>query len=240
LRGFSFNNFSFKLNKLCKYAGLENLIKQVIPNCGITCFGLVFFPKYSGISIIHIEKKIDKIDIDSNQTQVVESKTYDLIYNFVDYLKTRTYSYEKGNKVRKFWLSKSNIPDVYNISEKENGERVDIAHIPNIKISHLCDEKVLEDELVDIVLDDNELEEDENEGDEIPFPRPHRLFQHSRPQPRGREMDHQGINNQRRFPPDRAHPRQGCSRGIDLLPSPRQGQRREGRPFPCRRVLPFP
>jgi len=138
-------NFSFKLNKLCKYDGLENLIKQVIPNCGIPCYGLVFFPKYSGISIIHIEKKIDKIDIDSNQTKVVDSKTYELIYNFVDYLKTRTYSYEKGSKTRKFWLSKSNIPDVYNISEKENGDRVDIAHIPNIKISHMCDEKVLED-----------------------------------------------------------------------------------------------
>ena len=139
------NNFSFKLNKLCRYDGLENLIKQVIPNCGITSFGLVFFPKYSGISIIHIEKKNEKVDIDSNQTQVVDSKTYELIYNFVDYLKTRTYSYEKGAKTRKFWLSKSNIPDVYNISEKENGDRVDIAHIPNIKISHLCNEKVLED-----------------------------------------------------------------------------------------------
>jgi len=139
------NNFTFKLNKLCTYDGLDNLIKQVIPTCGIVSNGLVFFPKFSGISIIHIEKKHNKIDIDSNQTQVIESKTYDLIYNFVDYLKTRTYSYEKGNKVRKFWLSKSNIPDVYNISEKENSERIDIAHIPNIKISHLCDESVLEE-----------------------------------------------------------------------------------------------
>jgi hypothetical protein len=139
------NNFSFKLNKLCKYDGIENLIKNVIPNCNIQCHGLVFFPKLSGISIIHIEKKNDKIAIDTNQTQVVESKTYDLIYNFVDYLKTRTYSYEKAAKIRKLWLSKSNIPDVYNISEKENGERIDIAHIPNIKISHLCNEKVLED-----------------------------------------------------------------------------------------------
>ena len=138
-------NFSFKLNKLCKYDGLENLINVIIPSCNIPCFGLVFFPKLSGISIIHIEKKVDKIDIDSNQTQLVESKTYELIYNFVDYLKNRTYSYEKGNKTRKLWLSKSNIPDVYNISEKENGDRIDIAHIPNIKISHMCDAQVLED-----------------------------------------------------------------------------------------------
>ena len=136
------SNFSFKLNKLWKYENVENLIRNVIPNCNISCQGLVFYPKYSGISIIHIEKKQEKLVIESNQTQVIESKTYDLIYNFVDYLKTRTYPYEKGVKTRKFWLSKSNIPDVYNISEKENSERIDIAHIPNIKISHMCSEKI--------------------------------------------------------------------------------------------------
>ena len=79
---------------------------------------------------------------------MVESKSYDLIYNFVDYLKSRTYSYEKGNKTRKFWLSKTIIPDVYNISEKENGERIDIAHIPNIKISHMCNETIKDDAFV--------------------------------------------------------------------------------------------
>jgi hypothetical protein len=136
------SNFTFKLNKLCKYQEIENLITNVIPNCNIVSQGLVFYPKFSGISIIHIEKKQEKLEIETNQTQVIESKTYDLIYNFVDYLKTRTYPYEKGAKIRKFWLSKSNIPDVYNISEKENGERIDIAHIPNIKISHMCSEKI--------------------------------------------------------------------------------------------------
>jgi len=138
-------NFSFKLNKLWKYDGLEDLIKNVITNCTFTCQGLVFYPKYSGISILHIERKSDKIDIETNQTQKIESKTYDLIYNFVDYLKTRTYSYEKSNKIRNFWLSKTAIPDVYNISEKENSERIDIALIPNIKISHMCNEKISED-----------------------------------------------------------------------------------------------
>lgn len=135
-------NFSFKINKLWTYNELEDLIKNIIPNCSISCNGLVFYPKLSGIFIIHIEKKLDKIEIETSQQQKIESKSYDLIYNFVDYLKSRTYSYEKGNKIRKFWLSKTNIPDVYNISEKDNGERIDIAHIPNIKISHMCDENI--------------------------------------------------------------------------------------------------
>lgn len=139
------DNFVFKLNKLYTYSELENLIKNLIPSCNIPTQGLVFYPKLSGVSIIHIEKKIDKVDIETNQVQVVEAKTYDMIYNFVDFIKTRTYSYEKGSKTRKFWLSKSNIPDVYNLSEKDDSERIGIVHIPNIKISHLCDENIKED-----------------------------------------------------------------------------------------------
>jgi hypothetical protein len=139
------SNFSFKINKLWTYKDLNNLIKNIIPTCSIPCNGLVFYPKYSGIFIIHIEKKNDKIEIETSQNQNIEAKTYDIIYNFVDFLKSRTYSYEKGNKFRKLWVSKSNIPDVYNLSEKENGERIDIAHIPNIKISHLCKDTIKED-----------------------------------------------------------------------------------------------
>ena len=139
------DNFVFKLNKLYSYNDLTELIEKLIPNCSIPTQGLVFYPKYSGISIIHIEKKVDKVDIETNQQPTFESKTYDMIYNFVEYIKTRTYSYEKSNKARKYWLSKSNIPDVYNISEKEDSERLGIAHIPNLKISHLCDDQVKED-----------------------------------------------------------------------------------------------
>lgn len=141
-------NFSVKINKLCDYKGLENLINNVLPSCNIPIQGLVFYPKYSGVSIIHIEKKIDKIDIETCQNQIVESKTYDMIYNFVDFIKTRVYSYEKGSKIRKFWLSKSNIPDVYNLSEKEDSDRLGIVHIPNVKISHMCDEKIKDDSSV--------------------------------------------------------------------------------------------
>ena len=135
-------NFLVKINKLCDYEGLENLINIVLPNCDIPIQGLVFFPKYSGVSIIHIEKKSEKIDIETNQNQIIENKSYDIIYNFANFLRERIYSYEKGDKTKKFWLSKSNIPDVYNLSEKEDSERLGIAHIPNIKISHMCNEKM--------------------------------------------------------------------------------------------------
>ena len=122
------DNFSVKLNKLCNYDSLENLIKDVIPSCNIPIQGLVFYPKYSGISIIFIVNKVNKVDIETTQVQSEESKTYDMIYHFVDFIKERVYSYEKGSKTRKFWLSKTNIPDVYNLSEKEDSEKIGIAH----------------------------------------------------------------------------------------------------------------
>jgi hypothetical protein len=40
------------------------------------------------------------------------------------------------------WLSRTIIPDVYDISEKENGDKEGIALIPNLKTSHLCDNLV--------------------------------------------------------------------------------------------------
>lgn len=139
------DNFVFKLNKLYTYEDLKNLIENIMPSCSIQTQGLVFYPKYSGISIIHIEKKVDKVDIVVNQQPTFESKTYDMIHNFVDYMKTRSYSYENGNKNRKYWLSRTNIPDVYNLSEKEDGEKIGIAHVPNLKTSHLCDENIKDD-----------------------------------------------------------------------------------------------
>jgi len=138
------DNFSIKLNTLCKYDGLENLIDNILPNCSIPTHGLVFYPKYSGISIIYIVKKFNKVDIETNQVQNSESKTFDMINNFDKYIKNRVYSFENGPKTRIYWLSRTNIPDVYNLSEKEDSEKLGIAHIPSIKTSHLCDEKIKE------------------------------------------------------------------------------------------------
>lgn len=138
------DNFIFKLNKLYTYDSIRELIENLIPNCSIPTQGLVFYPKQSGVSVIHIEKRMDKVNIETNQEQKIDAKSYDMIYNFVDFIKTRVYSYEKGTKTRKFWLTKSNIPDVYDLSEKEDDIKLGIAHIPNIKISHLCDSVISE------------------------------------------------------------------------------------------------
>lgn len=135
------NNFDFKLNKLYKYSELEELIAN-LPKLPISTNGITFYPKFSGINNIHIEKKNEKVDISSSNNEIIEQKSYNIIHNFVDFLKSRTYSYELTGKTKVLWLSKTMIPDVYDISEKENGEKLGIAMIPNLKISQMCDDKI--------------------------------------------------------------------------------------------------
>jgi hypothetical protein len=131
-------NFLFKLNKIYKYSELEEMInglhKMTIPTNGI-----IFYPKVSGINIIFIETKTDKVNINTQNTEIIENKSYHIIHDFVDFLKSRTYSYEQNGQTSPYWLSRTLIPDVYDISEKENGEKIGIALIPNLKISQMCD-----------------------------------------------------------------------------------------------------
>jgi hypothetical protein len=134
-------NFEFKLNKLYKYDELENLINNM-SKLSIGTNGIIFYPKFSGINNIHIEKKIDKIDINTNNKEIIEQKSYHIIHDFVNFLKSRSYSYESGEKIKILWLTRTLIPDVYNISEKENGDKESIALIPNLKISQMCDELI--------------------------------------------------------------------------------------------------
>jgi hypothetical protein len=143
------NNFSFKLNKLYEYSDLPELISKIIPECGILSNGIVFYPKQSGNCILHIEKKIDKIEIQSSQIEKIEPKSYDLIVNFINFLEARSYSYEKENKHRIFYICKTEIPDVYNLFNKKDEPKLCIAHIPNLKISHYC-EKNITNQLVKI------------------------------------------------------------------------------------------
>lgn len=134
-------NFVFKINKLSTYSDLKNLIEKIIPNCGIKNQGLIFYPKYSGINVLYLDKQQEKVEIISKERNhsEIEPKSYDLISNMVDCLKERSYSYEKNGKVRKLWLKITEIPDVYNIFEKNNSDnKLGIAHIPNLKISHMC------------------------------------------------------------------------------------------------------
>jgi hypothetical protein len=131
-------NFTFKLNKLYKYNELPDLINKIIPSCGIESNGIIFYPKQSGNSIIHIDKKQDKITIESSQNEIIELKTINIIYNFTEFLKSRVYSYEKENKHKIFLISKTSIPDVYELYNKKDEPKIGIAHIPNLKISQYC------------------------------------------------------------------------------------------------------
>jgi hypothetical protein len=132
------SNFSFKVNKLYKYNDLEKLIHEIIPNCGIPSNGLIFYPKLSGIVVLYIDKKIEKVDIESKQDEKIINRSFDIIYNFKEFLNSRTYSYEKESKRKILWIKKTDIPDVYNLYEKKDNPKIGIAHIPNLKISHYC------------------------------------------------------------------------------------------------------
>jgi len=132
------SNFIFKINKLYKYGDIEKLINEIMPNCGLNNNGLIFYPKISGIVVLYIDKKIEKININSNQEEKINTRSFDLIYNFKEFLIERTYSYEKDPKRKIFWIKKTDIPDVYNLYDKKDQPKIGIAHIPNIKISHYC------------------------------------------------------------------------------------------------------
>ncbi len=137
------SNFDFKLNKLYKYSELESLIGN-LNKLSISTNGIIFYPKFSGVNVLHIEKKSDKVDITSNNHEVIEQKSYHIIHDFVNFLKSRTYSYESNGKTKLLWLSRTIIPDVYDIAEKENGDKLGIALIPNLKTSQLCDDIILD------------------------------------------------------------------------------------------------
>lgn len=124
------NNFKFKINKLYNYDDIELLVNNVIPKCEIEIIGLIFYPKYSGITIIHIEKKIEKVIINNDNN--IDNNSYHLIKNIVEFLSTRTYSYENGKK-EELIIEKTDITDVYNLYR--DNKRIGIAHIPNMKTS---------------------------------------------------------------------------------------------------------
>ena len=131
------DNFLLKINKLSRYDNLEKLIKS-LPILEYKTSGLVFYPKISGSITIFIERKETKVNINTNDN--IEEKSYDIISNFVNFLKNRTYSYEKEGKTKILYLNRTLIPDVYNLYD--NDEKIGIALIPNLKISQMCDKEV--------------------------------------------------------------------------------------------------
>jgi hypothetical protein len=135
-------NFNFKLNKLYEYSELKDFVYNILPTLSIPVNGITFFPKFSGINIVHIEKKNDKVTINNtNSIPKIDSPSYHIIHEFVSFLKNRNYSYETG-KIKELWLTRTQIPDVYDVSENDNSDKIGIAHIPNLKISHYCDNNI--------------------------------------------------------------------------------------------------
>ena len=143
------NNFDFKINKLYNYTELIELINTTLPQIKQLVNGIIFYPKFSGVNILHLDKKVEKnitltdnITVENKSSDIIEQKSYSMINDFVNFLKNRTYSYEKNGKMNVLWLSRTEIPDVYNINENLDTEKLGIALIPNLKISHLCNDYI--------------------------------------------------------------------------------------------------
>ena len=134
----SCKNFLIKVNRLYNYDDIDNIVNDVIPKCDIDILGLVFFPKYSGITTIYIEKKQEKVDIENN-IEKVSNESYHLIKNIVEFLSQRKYSYEEG-KTTKLYIKKTEITDVYNLYDEDT--KVGIAHVPNMKTSLMLQKNV--------------------------------------------------------------------------------------------------
>ena len=147
------DNFIFKLNKLYDYEDIDDIKKRAEKRDSndIPIVGLEFFPKFSGISVVWlnrkknarvtIENKISNVSYEKN----IENFSYDLIHNLPKVLMQRTYGYENGTERKKLYLKKTNITDVYNVYKIKDKKRIGIAHIPNFKISRTCQEKVTDE-----------------------------------------------------------------------------------------------
>ena len=137
--------FIFKVIKLYDYSNLNNLISSVNK---LNYSSIIFYPKISGINIIFLNiKNNNYINSNKNTTildpvKIIDTSSYNIIANYCEYLKSRKYTYENNKQQEKFWLEKSIIPDVYNISNEKYGKKLGIALIPNFKISQLCEDVI--------------------------------------------------------------------------------------------------
>lgn len=132
-------NFTFKINKLYEYSELKKLIENDIPKCKLQTQGIIFYPQYSGVTVIFSEgKKQEKVSFGTSEN--VQNNTYDVIKDLKEMLLNRTYSYESQGKKQTLTVCKTEITDVYNVYN--GSEKVGIAHIPNMKISLYCQEHI--------------------------------------------------------------------------------------------------
>lgn len=128
-------NFPIKINKLYQYEEIDNLINNILPTISFPTNGIIFSPKYSGISIIFNEQKKEVVNYNSKNELSNVSTDYDMIRDLKEYLSQRTYHYENFNMKKQFIITKTDIPDVYTLKD-ENNIKIGIAHIPSLKISH--------------------------------------------------------------------------------------------------------
>lgn len=140
-------NFVFKINKLYNYDKLEEIVEKVIPDCIFPIVGLEFFPKKSGNTIVYIKKEQKQLNFES--TEIITQNSCDFITDFTNALKNRTYEYESNGIKKKLWLKRTAITEVYNVyNKKSDDKKLGIAHIPNLKISQLCNEKINSDKIL--------------------------------------------------------------------------------------------
>ena len=132
------NNFSLKINKLYQYDMLNEVIHNIIPKCNIDTQGLIFLPKKSGISIIFVDKRPDIAKVEITPTQ--NTPNIHMVHDLTKFLLSRNYSYETNCKKKNLTVEKTNTTDVYYVYD--NNEKLGIAHIPSIKISHYCYENI--------------------------------------------------------------------------------------------------
>ena len=134
-------NFKLKINKLYKYNMLEEIIKNIIPNCELEITGLVFYPFKSGMSYIFTEKAIiDKTTVSQSNTKIVSNESYNMIHEITQFLTNRIYSYETNGPKKILFIEPTEITDVFNLFENET--KIGIAHVPNYKVSTYCRENI--------------------------------------------------------------------------------------------------
>ena len=138
-------NFIFKLNNLKTYDMLKDFLKNRFTH-KIPIVGLEFYPKYSGIVMIYLDKEKKEISISNNEKNI-ESFSLDLITNLPKILMNQKYYYEEGEHTE-LYLKKTNIRDVYNVYNNVEDEKLSIAHIPNYKTSIYCYKNIPENEFV--------------------------------------------------------------------------------------------
>jgi len=124
----------FDIIKIYKYHDIKKIISIIKTDQKSS--SIIFYPKYTGINIIFV----NKYKKDNTQITIQKNKftSDNILLNYEEYLTNQNYSYYNG-PIKRFWLKKSHIPDVYNISLIKNGIKDNIALIPNYKISRFCD-----------------------------------------------------------------------------------------------------